>query len=624
MKSLVRKPARRGSTVAGAGALAVVLAASLAPAIPAQGAGGVATVYVVTQEGLTVNDGTRLAEAFRVGNALYPNGSFQYVDAERFQALPKESVGQGKDEEGNPTVSTAVDLAALAAIKPYPEDQALAAARRLSGIALLSEGMSALPVVSHSNFSLNDDKGNVVAEHAIDTQVSFDITLDGLPLTGQGANLRISFDGGGTVTELSQSLRRLAPSRQVPVISPDEARADCKRLYGDAVEQGEPTLGYQMPELTSQNADGRGTVKEVWPQYTCRPAGQDTTQASRLVPAVRESAPSFTVDVQRQGDSVSATSKVSGGTAPYSYQWSSSTTVLDKSTDPSVGYRRTARDGAKGESVTLEVTDANGITALASVVADGDGGFFGGSQPGGGGFALGSVGISQTVDEWQCAQASANGFKSVMQSKGQFVDHDWRGASSWEKDFKDSGQSGWDYEYADDVDAQWYTGHGWSGGFTFKSSVNDTSIVPSDLRLGDVNNEWLQLESCQVLRDTNGSHDYISRWGQSFRGMHMMNGFHTNAYCVGGGTGGTFAKYLFPQKFLWWTIRPAYTVRKAWATMALLKEPHGVVYRSFGPARYLGGGKWLTNAEDHYWQSGYSTGPDIMPTGWWWTVSGTV
>ena len=44
----------------------------------------------------------------------------------------------------------------------------------------------------------------------------------------------------------------------------------------------------------------------------------------------------------------------------------------------------------------------------------------------------------------------------------------------------------------------------------------------------------------------------------------MLNGFHTSAYCIGGGTGADFAQYLFPPTFLWWTIRPALTVRQAW------------------------------------------------------------
>jgi len=40
----------------------------------------------------------------------------------------------------------------------------------------------------------------------------------------------------------------------------------------------------------------------------------------------------------------------------------------------------------------------------------------------------------------------------------------------------------------------------------------------------------MMLESCQVLRDTNGAHDYFSRWGGTINGLHILNGFDTNAH----------------------------------------------------------------------------------------------
>ncbi|HEX6012798.1 MAG TPA: DUF6345 domain-containing protein, partial [Geminicoccaceae bacterium] len=243
----------------------------------------------------------------------------------------------------------------------------------------------------------------------------------------------------------------------------------------------------------------------------------------------------------------------------------------------------------------------------------------------GGGFgklAVGptDVGIEQTVDEWQCAQDSAIGFKNVMAAHSVPTAFDWRGFAAFEKDFKSQALGGWDHLYVDNVDAQWYTGHGWSGGFTFKSAVDDTEITPADARWGDRDLEWMQLESCQVLRDTNGFHDYFSRWGGAVDGLHMLNGFHTNAYCVGGGTGGTFASYLFPRQILWITL-PALTVRNAWAQMAIDKEPSGVVYRSMGN---IGSGG-VTNIGDHFWGQG-STGPDISVAGrtGQWSITGTV
>jgi hypothetical protein len=208
-----------------------------------------------------------------------------------------------------------------------------------------------------------------------------------------------------------------------------------------------------------------------------------------------------------------------------------------------------------------------------------------------------------------------------MQSHAVPVKFDFRGLNAYEKDFKRGSLGGWDSSYVDAVDMQWYTGHGGPSGFTFKSSVDDTKIVPADARWGDSDLEWLQLESCQVLKDTNGTHDYFGRWGATMDGLHMLNGFHTNASCVNGGTGGTFAGYLFPYKVFGITVRPALTVRKAWANMAIDREPSGRIYRSMGP---LGPG-WVTNIGDHLWGQG-SVGPDISAAAriGYWSITGTV
>jgi hypothetical protein len=226
------------------------------------------------------------------------------------------------------------------------------------------------------------------------------------------------------------------------------------------------------------------------------------------------------------------------------------------------------------------------------------------------------------VDEWQCAQDSAQGFRNVMASHGVGAAFDWRGMNAWEEDFKKASAGGTDSTFVDNVDAQWYTGHGWSGGFTFKNTAHDDgSIVPADADWGNGDLEWLQLESCQVLRDTSGTSDFFSRWGGAINGLHMLNGFDTNAFCIGGGTGADFAQYLFPQTFLGITIRPALTVRQAWGQMAIDKEPSGVKFRSMGNIASNG----VTNIGDHFWGQG-STGPDIPRVGrsGMWAISGVV
>jgi hypothetical protein len=584
---------------------------ALALAQPAMAA-ETAPVYRVTQEGMTADEGARLAEAFRIPNALQENGAFGYVGSD-FAQVPMLHAGTGKDESGRPTTSQAIDRRALAQLKPIGATEALERASIITEIIGLTD-LEKNPKVSHANLTLSDRAGKVTSQHALDTTVSHSFSLAGLPVTGQGAKLRITFGADGKVTQLSSALRKLEKAGEEPIIPSDEARKACEKLYDDGVRQGEPTLGYLLPAL--------GAVETIYPSYTCNPASDEGDQAHRQVPAIEGIGPKAKIEVSRSGEKILGEASGDGSV----YKWSSSSTALTDSEGEQIAYERRPRGKTTGaETVTLEVTDRNGLSATASVTLEGDGAATAETTPGGGGFgklAVGptDVGIEQTVDEWQCAQDSAIGFKNVMASKGVPTAFDWRGWAAFEKDFKSQALGGWDHMYVDNVDAQWYTGHGWSGGFTFKSSVDDTQVTPADARWGDRDLEWMQLESCQVLRDTNGSHDYFGRWGGAVDGLHMLNGFHTNAYCVGGGTGGTFAAYLFPRQILFWTL-PALTVRNAWAQMAIDKEPNDVVYRSMGN---IGPG-WVTNIGDHFWGQG-SVGPDISAAGriGQWSITGTV
>jgi hypothetical protein len=586
-------------------------------------------IYTVVQEGLTADEGAQLAKTFETPNALQANGMFSYLDAARFGQVPLGAGRPAKDEAGREIQAQAIDFAALDQLKPVPEKEALTRAAALVKLAGLSEGLTARPVVSHTELTLTDAANRAPRKLALDTVVSFNLALGGLPVAGQGAKLRLTIGPDGKVTQLSDALRKIQPAGSVPIIGSRAAAAACAALYGRGVRQQRPTLGYQFPELTATQGSGKGTIRSIYPQYTCNPIAKTGAQARRLVPAVAGAAPSGRLVADRSGGTIKASVGVTGGTAPYTYAWSSSSTALSSDTrnGAAVGYDRAPRDRAEtGERVTVEVTDANGLTATASVDVNSDGSAGAATTPGGGGFGALSigpidVGIEQTIDEWQCAQDSGNGFKNVMASHGVGSAFDFRGTSAWESDFKDQSLGGHDNSYVDDVDATWYTGHGWSGGFTFKGNHSDTSIVPGDARWGNGDLEWLQLESCQVLADTNGHYDYFPRWRQAFNGLHILNGFHTNAYCVGGGTGATFANYLFPKNLLWWQLRPAYRVQSAWAAMAIDREPNGVVYRSTG----LIGPGGVTNIGDYFWGQG-PTGPDIplTPSTGQWSITGTV
>jgi hypothetical protein len=622
-------PGRKAPTLA-IGTSLVLGTAMLAGATPAPAAEDMAedtaAVYAVTQEGLTESEGAALAQAFNIGNALQGDGAFSYVDS-TFGHAPEVVIDEGRDESDRPTVSQALDLDALAEIKPVGDDEAIGRARRLIELAGLSADMAARTSVSHTELTLSDSRDQVTSVHPLDTAVTVGLELNGLPVTGQGAKLRITFGPDAQVSQLAHALRKVTRSDTASIIDPRRAAEVCAALYPAGTRQQAPTLGYQFPALSARDASGKGTVSTIYPQYTCNPLAESGTLAHRLVPAIAGSAPAGTLVADRSGNAVKAEVAVSGGTAPYTYRWSSSSTTLAAdNNEPNVSYDRTPREGVENETVTVEVTDANGLAATASIELNQDGSGSADTVAGGGGFgelAIGptDVGIEQTISDWQCAQDSAIGFKNAMAAHGVGTQFDWRGSNAWEWDFKDPSLGGGDNYYVDDVDATWYTGHGWSGGFSFTSNVTDNEITPTDAKWGNGDLEWLQLESCQVLADTSGTHDYFGRWGAAFDGLHILNGFHTNAYCVGGGTGGTFADYLFEKKFLWWTLRPALRVQSAWASMAIDREPTGVVYRSMG---LIGPGN-VTNIGDYFWGQG-PVGPDISPanaTGKW-SITGTV
>jgi hypothetical protein len=609
-------PRPRATATLAVGALLASTFATL-PMTTAGAAPQEAVVYAVVQEGLTPDQAAELAKRAGIGPALRPDGSFSFTDTARFARVPSAVVPRaqrfGTDEEKRRTVARAVDLEALAAIEVPGREEAL---KRASALLDPPAGFEATPRVDHTTVEISDKRGRLQSSTPVDTTVTYDLSLGGLPVVGPGAKQRVGFAGDGSVVQLTLNARTVEPVDVVPVISPEEALDQCRRLYGLAVEQDQPVLGYYAPPLAAKEASGEGGPRLLVPHYVCRPGGENPDRevplTGRLVPAAPSLTPSVQLDLAGDGKQVKAVAEVSGGTAPYRVDWASSSTDLSAFGGTRLRFPRDPRGKAASEAVTVTVTDANGLVSSAAVSLRRGLGEGSASGVGGAGGAFAEVGIEQTVDEWQCAQDSANGFRDVMLSKGQTVGFDWRGTNAWEKDFKRASLGGFDSvsppdRYVDEVDAQWYTGHGWSGGFTFKGSNDDGDIVPSDARWGDSDLEWMQLESCQVLRDTTGTADYFGRWDEVFAGLHLLNGFDTNAYCITGGTGRRFAEYLFPVPFLWWELRPAYSVQQAWASMANDLEPAGVRWRTISPMMGT-----VHNLDDRYWGQG-SVGPDITP-----------
>lgn len=588
--------------VAGAAGGSALTAAGVPPAQRFE-ATAEAPVYRVVKEGLTAEDAKALGARAEIPVALRKDGSFSYVDVKRSGVVPSTKGKVTKDENGRRTVAQKLDLKTLRSLRVLSDGAALERAR---GLLPVPDGFQASPRVDHTTVDLANKRGRYTESHLLDTQVSYDLSLNKTPVVGPGARSSVSFDARGGVLSLTQSVREVELDRHVGIMSAQAAQQECSRVYGARTRLAPPTLVYYAPPLTGQ---GEGSIAYLVPQYSCIPAvlAEDGAQPTGLlIPASPELAPTVDVVATREGKRVSAELGIEGGQKPYAIQWSSANRTSIAKRGSSIAYKIDPRRGKVAETLTATVTDANGIVSSVSVRLGKKGGEASATGFGGGGGALASYGISSPIDEWSCAQNSSNGFRNVMNAKGHTKSFDWRGDNAWESDFKRTSNGGHDDQYADKVDIAYYTGHGSPNSFTFENTTQDDgSITPNDARWGDnYNLEWMNLESCQVLRNVDGNHDYFQRWASAFDGLHVLNGFDTNAQC-NSSTGGRFAEYLFPRTFLFWTS-PAMSVTQAWAQTARDLQPGGRRWRSVSPI----GANGVHNLNDRFWGQG-SVGPDI-------------
>ena len=567
-----------------------------------------AFIWLVTKSGLTQDEAGRLAEAFDVPLALDDRGAFRFVSPSHgdVPTVPASTTAAapGRDEDEGETTSSAPDFEALRGLTPVGDDEAArTTAAGLARAGIAAPGSPTIDVLhSELTFLLPRDPERSFMRQ-IDTTVRYRLDLDGVPLDGPGSRMRVTYAPDGEVTELRWATRELERGPSVELLPPGQARHECASRYPPRSKIRKPRLVYWAPPLDQG-------VRAIYPHWECNgtdPQGGALVLA--LIPAIKILLP-VTIDADVDGDQVTATANVHSGTPPFTYRWASMTTGLGANDHgSSITYEIRPREATSTEELWVTVRDANGVVMQASTnlqlplpvrpLPSAD-------TPGV------AVGGEFNVYEWGCVQESSAGFRDVFNGAGIPIDFRWNGPNAWERDFKQTGAptNGDDAAYVDDVDLAWYTGHGGPGAFTFDNPAHDDgSIVPSDARYGDVDLEWLQLESCQVLASpSGGGTNAVDRWGGVFDGLHMLNGFHTNASCRNN-TAGTFAAYLFGPSGL--------KIRQAWAQMAYDLEPSDVAFVHMGPIRT---GDFVWNFDDRFWGQG-AVGPDIPASqtiGLWW------
>lgn len=563
--------------------------------------------------------------------AFDERGLIAFVDPLRFQTIPtlpitdedliKRLTAESEDASDSLQFKS-FDMEKLKAIKPLDPkvatDQFEGALREAR---LLPDNGRA--VTSHTMLRLLDAKAQPLLDDVmLDTQVSHELVLGGIPLVGPGARITAAFDGEGNLSQMMYSFRKFAPGEpgdEVLLLPAVDAREACARLFPRAAKLTDPRTVYFAPSVLE--ADAQLLVPCLECGGTVVEGGTEINLLRRMVPATadRRFVPAVQLDASIARNVVTAKANAAGGRPPYRYQWLSSSVDLgDIPSDAStVEYTVPITRVSRGpERLEVIVTDANGVAVIA----------------------VAELQVIQPLDAPAMAQRSAirpqvanvtdfgversvsdmgsgiqsgfvNRFKQEATKRFNFT-----GTDCWERDFRQGGD-GLDNTYVDNVDLTFYIGHGWPGGFTFEGNENDGSIVPGDV-VGDWGNndmEWLALVSCQVLKWSDGGQNVVQRWGPAFDRQHMILGFDTNAHDWSG-FGNAFAQYALGYDFGFFQL-PPFPIRVAWFLAKRDQQPAADVAGAMGPIGPAG----VHNCDEYFWGQG-PVGPDISKAniqGWW-------
>ena len=560
-----------------------------------------------------------LAECLGINtDVLAPDQSIRYLQKDKFQRLPLTELGPGTpDEDNNLTVAQGFDFEAIAELEVLSDDEALS---KMSGCLkdtnLLPEGDTSS--VGHSRFEAVSKDGEVVADVSIDTQVSYLMTTpEGEPLVGPGAEVKVVFDPDGTVTQLIYANRILKKVGEVPVLPASEAAQLAASQYLDTdaglitLQDGcatslqpqsgelqtlclESELVYYAPPLDLN-------VEMIVPHYLFEGTltiktdekEEDVQVRKLLLPAVQD-APQLELSVSSAGSSVSAQVTVEGGTAPYSYEWSSSSTALEEVNANSISYTVASREATTEETLSVIVTDANGliawttqsvsVTAEASVSTQSLGRVDAG---------ISWIGLSQGLPR---AAANARGLRRVLTRNQIPVQFDNGEEAAQSNDFVDPLLGGQDSTVVDDVDLSFYTGHASGNGFTFTSNQQSQFLFYDEVRWGNRDLEWLLIAACGPLQDSSVGLAWWERWGSAFDGLHMLLAYSTV----------TFDNDLEGRLFARSLLNERLKVRQAWVQTATMVQSQEEIYAIMG----VWGENGSTNYDDHFWDQG-TVGPDV-------------
>jgi len=279
-------------------------------------------IYGVGQSGLAQAQAGSLAKAFGLSAvAADRDGAVRFNDDKAFLALPMKTLpaSDTKDEDKGPFIYEGFDFGAIAKIQVIDTKKALA--RTEEGVrAVGGLPAGATPIASHTRFEATSKNGERLADQPIDTVVSYQFALGGVPLEGPGAKFRVAYDGSGRVIQLTYALRQLKPVGTVRIVDQAEAANRCATWTGDKATRKVTKASFAYyaaplaerlerlePSIRCESVDANGAVGQIY--YVPAAAKAKRPQVVPLKQRPR---------VRNQHNSIGRTDVGSEGTGPCS------------------------------------------------------------------------------------------------------------------------------------------------------------------------------------------------------------------------------------------------------------------------------------------------------------------
>jgi hypothetical protein len=120
-----------------------------------------------------------------------------------------------------------------------------------------------------------------------------------------------------------------------------------------------------------------------------------------------------------------------------------------------------------------------------------------------------------------------------------------------EDHWKDTAYGGHDYDYIDETNFAYFSGHGGAGGIEFSDGISSSSLTYDEALWGNTKVDWIALAACNVLNESG-----IDNWKSRFKGLHSIVSWSTIGMAHPS-FGSKFANYLKGDDTIWYSWQQA-------------------------------------------------------------------